>query len=76
MKFSFANKHPLRHNNNYVSPTEIEGILQKHPAVFECLVFGTYSASAQELVTAVVVKKDNYEVSPHTLIAALVAIVV
>ena len=58
----------LRYKNNHVSPTEIEDILQTHPAVYDCLVFGKQCPQVQELITAVVVKKTNYEVILKTLI--------
>ncbi len=49
--------------NNHVSPTELEGILQCHPAVKESLVFGKPEPSVQELITAVVVLNPGKEVS-------------
>ena len=56
-------KEVIKYNNNHVSPTEIEDILQKHEAVQECLVFGKKEPRVQELITAVVVSKHNTKVS-------------
>ena len=52
----------FRYNNNHVSPTELEGILQRHPAIQESLVFGRPNPETQEQVTAVVVLKPGHEV--------------
>jgi acyl-CoA synthetase (AMP-forming)/AMP-acid ligase II len=57
---SFSDFH--RYRNNHVSPTEIEGILQKHSGVQEGLVFGKKSAEVQELISAVVVRKEGSNV--------------
>ena len=50
---------PFRYNNNHVSPTEIENLLQEHPAVAESLVFGEKDPTVQELISAVIVLKEN-----------------
>ena len=50
-----------RYRNNHVAPTEIEDILQTHPAVAECLVFGKVCPQVQELISAVVVKRVGYQ---------------
>ena len=55
-------KELIKYKNNHVSPTELESVLQKHEAVQECLVFGRKEPRVQELITAVVVKKPNFEV--------------
>ena len=52
----------FRFNNNHVSPTELEDILQRHPAVQECLVFGKPDPKVQELITAVVVQRKETKV--------------
>ena len=52
----------FRYQNNHVSPTEIESILQEHPDVRECLVFGKKDPMVQELISAVIVLKENKEV--------------
>lgn len=52
----------LRYKNNHVAPTELEDILQRHPAVQECLVFGKPDDQVQELISAVVVVKPGQKV--------------
>ena len=42
-----------------MAPTQLEDILQTHPAVIESLVFGIKEPTVQELVSAVVVLRDN-----------------
>jgi len=55
--------HSNRYKNNHISPTELEAILQRHPAVREALVFGFPDPQVQELITAVVVPNTNFTVS-------------
>ena len=50
-----------RYCNNQTSPTELEDLLQAHPAVKESLVFGIKDEKVQELISAVVVLNDGYE---------------
>ena len=50
-----------------MAPTELEEILQKHPAVYECLVFGRPEPSVQELICAVVSLKQGMEASEEEL---------
>ena len=52
-----------------MAPTEIENILQEHPAVNECLVFGRKDDTVQELISAVVTLKPGIQVyvSLHTV---------
>lgn len=45
-----------------MSPTEIEAIIQTHPDVVESLVFGKKCPEVQELISAVVVKKQSSKV--------------
>ena len=52
----------LRYKGNHVSPTEIENILQEHPAVTDCLVFGKKDDTVQELISAVVTLKAGEHV--------------
>jgi len=52
-------KELLKYCNNHIAPTELEDILQTHPAVAECLVFGMKDPKVQELVSAVVVLKSD-----------------
>ena len=42
-----------------MAPTELEDILQTHPGVAESLVFGIKEPSVQELISAVVVLRDD-----------------
>ena len=42
-----------------MSPTEVECVLQEHPDVRECLVFGKKDPMVQELISAVIVLKEN-----------------
>ncbi len=51
----------LKYHNHHVSPTELEDILQEHPAVGEVMVFGRPDPHAMELVTAVVVRSKGFE---------------
>lgn len=53
----------IRYQNNHVSPTEIEAILQTHPDVKESLVFGKKDPRVQELISAVVVLNEGSMVS-------------
>ena len=42
-----------------MAPTQLEDILQTHPAVTESLVFGIKEPSVQELISAVIVLRDD-----------------
>ncbi len=48
---------------NYVSALELEGVMQRHPAVQECLAFARPSSDLQDLVSMVVVLKTDHEAS-------------
>ena len=52
----------FRYQNNHVSPAEIESVLQEHPDVRDCLVFGKKDPMVQELISAVIVPGENKEV--------------
>ena len=52
-----------RYNMNYVSALELEGVMQRHPAVQECLAFARPSSDLQDLVSMVVVLKTDHEAS-------------
>ena len=54
--------HTFRYQNNHVSPSEIESVLQKHPDVMECLVFGKKDPKVQELISAVIVLSEKSKV--------------
>lgn len=45
-----------------MAPTELEDIMQRHPAVQECLVYGKPDDEVQELISAVVVLKPGKKV--------------
>lgn len=50
-----------RYNDHDIAPKEIEHILETHPAVKECLVFGMPNDEFMNLISAVVcLKEDNY----------------
>ena len=52
-----------------MAPTQLEDILQTHPAVVESLVFGIKEPSVQELISAVIVLRDNaHNVSERDII--------
>lgn len=51
-----------RWKNNQISPTELEEIMQSHPAVQESLVFGRPDPTVQEIVSAVVVLNPGFNV--------------
>ena len=51
-----------------MAPTEIENILQEHPAVHECLVFGRKDDTVQELISAVVTLKTGMQVRISMLV--------
>ena len=50
-----------------MSPSEIESVLQEHPAVKESLVFGKKDPKVQELISAVIVLNENAKVRYKTL---------
>ena len=45
-----------------MSPSEIESLIQEHPAVKESLVFGKKDPKVQELISAVIVLNENAKV--------------
>jgi len=55
-------RHIYRYQNNHVSPSEIENVLQQHPDVLDCLVYGKKDPTVQELISAVIVLKENAKV--------------
>ena len=62
----------FRYQNNHVSPSEIESILQEHPDIKECIVFGKKDPTVQELISAVIVPADNKEVSIMNLFLMII----
>jgi len=61
-------KNLIKYKNCHLYPIEIEDIIQKHPDVIEVGVFGLPEPTVQELVTALVVKKENGSVTEEELI--------
>jgi len=55
----------LKVSGQWVSPLEIEGILQEHPAVRECGVIGAPDESGLTKVSAFVVLNEGYRASPE-----------
>jgi len=51
------------YKNVRIPPTELEDILQEHPAVSEAMVFGKPDPILRELVTGVVVLEPAYQAS-------------
>ncbi len=51
-----------RFKNNHVSPTELESVLQRHPAVRESMAFGVPDPAVMEVVAAMVVANEGEEV--------------
>lgn len=60
-------KEIMKYRNNHVAPTELEDIMQRHPAVQECLVFGKPDAQVQELISVVVVLKPGQKANEEEL---------
>jgi len=58
----------MKYMNNHVSPAELDDILQAHPGVAECMVFGLPDPKVQELFSAaVVLKAEHKKVTPDEL---------
>ena len=60
-------KELIKYQNNHVSPSEIESVLQEHTDVADCLVFGKKDPTVQELISAVIVLKENAMVSTEDI---------
>lgn len=52
-----------RYDNKPIAPTELEDILQTHPAVKESLVFGITDFKVMELVSVVICLNPGYEIT-------------
>ena len=52
-----------RYKGNHISAIEIENVLQEHPDVSSCLVYGKEDPEVQELICAIVVLKENRSVT-------------
>lgn len=65
-------KELIKYKNNHIAPTELEDIMQRHPAVKESLAFGKEDPTVQELVSFAVVKNQGFEdVTEEELISYL-----
>ncbi len=51
-----------RYENHHVSPTELEDLMQTHPAVKESMAFGREDPTVQQLICMIVVLKPDFEV--------------
>jgi acetyl-CoA synthetase len=59
--FVGRNDDVIKSSGYRIGPSEVEDILMRHPAVFECAVTGFPSKNRGELVKASVVLNDGYE---------------
>ena len=58
-------KEVIKHENNHVYPDELEAVLEEHPDVLECGVFGLPDPdSGQEAVSAVVRVRSGSRLTP------------
>ena len=62
-------KELIKYKNYHLYPLEIENVICKHPDVIEAAVFGRPEPTVQELVTAVVVKAPNSNLSEQQISA-------
>lgn len=58
----------IKVENKHLYPIEIEKVILKHPGVNDVAVFGKPDPLYQELVTAVVVKAPNFDVSEKEIV--------
>lgn len=56
-------KELIKYKNNHLYPNEIEELILNHPEVKDVAVFGKPEPSVQELVTALVVRKEGSVIS-------------
>lgn len=68
LKYVDRLKELIKYQNNHISPTELEDVLQGHPGVQECLVYGKPDPKFQELISAVVVRQPGSEVTERELL--------
>jgi len=61
-------KELIKYKNFHLYPNELEELLLSHEAVKDVAVFGKPEASVQELVTALVVKRNDSNVSEQELV--------
>lgn len=68
LTFEGRHKDLIKYKNIHLYPNEIENIINAHPDVVDVAVFGRPEPSVQELVTAIVVKKPNSNVTEQEII--------
>lgn len=54
---------------NKVDPTEIENLLLLNPKIAECVVMGEYDEQQNEIVKAVIVSRNNIEISVYEILS-------
>ncbi len=59
--FLGRNDDVIKSSGYRIGPSEVEDILMKHPAVFECAVTGYPNGSRGEIVKASIILKDGFE---------------
>merc|ERR1712051_33639 len=68
LKYEGRLKELIKYKNYHLYPLEIEQIICSHPDVIEAAVFGRPEPTVQELVTAVVIKAPNSNISEQDII--------
>ena len=63
--FKGRNDDVIKSSGYRIGPSEVEDIIMKHPAVFECAVTGYPSKTRGMLVKASIVLNKGYEAKPH-----------
>ncbi len=67
-RFVDRNKDMIKRSGENVSAGEVENVILRHPAVFECAVIGLPDEMRDESIVAVIVAKQGGEVSAAELI--------
>ena len=68
LKYEGRQKELIKYKNHHLYPLEIENIICTHPDVIEAAVFGRPEPTVQELVTAVVIKAPNSNITEQDII--------
>ena len=66
--FEGRSKDLIKYKNNHIYPLEIENIIRNIPDVIDVGVFGRPEHTVQELITAVVVKRTNSDLTEDEII--------
>ena len=61
-------KELIKYKNHHLYPLEIENVICTHPDVIEAAVYGRPEPTVQELVSAVVVKAPNNDVTEQDIV--------